>query len=295
MYPERPETLHLLPEDLLTPLAKLHIQETLKSGGAIVTLRRGKVYLSLAVMLFTGKSFVLKYLGTVPAHRNKGYATRLLRQLLEVTDRSKPISCSVDRQLEGATYMAKLLERLNFRKTDCYHSFWVDISSLSPDWPDRMADILARFQQRFERRGFHLISFRDASHDLLEQVRLSRTSEFKNSLDPKLLFDIPGHILHDRSYMMVKDGRMVAYSLSSSLGEGVIEADQTAAAEEYRGTGIAIVPLLAIFVPVIKDPQMHQIRYQIDISNLNSLRATNHVVEAKARHETLVDIFRYMG
>lgn len=261
MYPETMESLPSLPKEFLTPIVVNHINKTILSGGAIVTLRRGMEYLSLAIMRYAGKDLSLQYVMTANAHRHQGYGRQLVEQLLSVSDKEKKITASINTSNAYSAYMTRILTKLQFRLVGHYCTYVFPIAALmAEEGYKRKAQ---RFYTALMDRGYECFSLQEAPGALLEQLRNSAYSDFRNPLHPEALLDMPNCILMEHSFLLAKDGALLAYTILSPNGKNTIEWDHWAVHAAYRTMGFALAPALRSFERLLEDQEIHQIIFQI--------------------------------
>ncbi len=294
MYPENRESLRLLPKEFLTPIVVKYINEAIAAGGAIVTLRKGSEYLSLAIMKYIGKSLSLQYVMTANAHRHKGYAYQLLAQLLAVTDRSKGISTSVNTQSEDYAYMKKILTKLRFQVVGHYSTYIIKTDSILSGEGHKRREQVKRFYDTIIGSGYQCVSFEEADEALLEQIRNSAHNDFKNTLDPNELFNIPNYILKDYSFLLAKNGTVIAYTILSVNGRDVVAFDHIAACEKYRNMGFVLAPVLRSLDKLLENKDVHYIIYQIFDYNTNCKMLMENILSCDKR-AIEVDFFQYKG
>ena len=260
LYPEHPQKLDSLPKEFLTPLAVTYLRQTVRDGGAIVTLRKGSQYLSLGIMKYVGDDLCLTHLETLPQHRHQGYAGELLHRLLAVSDRRKRVDSHVNVSYESYPYMKRLLLKEGFQYLYRYTTFVASMEDiLNCGGIERLDKRLARTLEE----GFSMVSFQEADPDLLEQVRHSKTNGFQNTLDPNGLFQIPDYILKNYSFILYKNNTVAAYSILSVRNADTLEFDQLAASKQFRSTGLAIFPGLCSFEAAYHDGKYQKLMWQI--------------------------------
>ena len=267
MCPENADTLKNLPRELLTPTAVGYIRKTLISGGAIVTLKNGPDYLSLAVMAYTANGLALRYLVTLPEDRHRGYAGELLHRLLAVCDKGKPISADVNTQSDSFPFVKSILEKEGFVRRGAYTTFLAGTEGMQKNGGKENISRIRKQAARVTESGFTVVNFHEADEALLEQVRLSKTTDFHNTLDAAPLFAIPAYILKEYSFILAKDGEAVAYSIVSERSGDTAEFDQLAVREDCRSTGLALTPALFSFDEMIRRGTYQSIMWQIMDNN----------------------------
>lgn len=289
---ETPDTLAQLPQTLLTPFSVKYIRQTVYAGGVIATLRKKDKYLSLAVLEDVGHGMKLEYVITAEAYRHKGYASQLLTRIMNTSIGEHAISASVNQANEYYPYIRVLLTRAGFELSGEYSTFVVrcEDAAGSEDVQSTVRQI-ERFSARFSAKGYRCVSFRDAAPALLEQVRDSSHNSFANPLDPKSLFDIPGYILPEYSFVLEKDGQAAAYSIVSDGGNGIAEFDQLAAAAYCRTQGYALPPMAASFRAICDGGRFNRFMYQIFDNNTASSSLMNHIM-ACPKAVMRIDFFR---
>ena len=126
---------------------------------------------------------------------------------------------------------------------------------------DRLAAYLGR-------RGYQVVSFAEAPQEIIDQLRNSPRSEYKNMLDPAVFLDIPANCLSwDMSYAAVKDGRLAGYVLvtQNSPTKAVFEHISESSAEQ--GTGLILLPYAAAMEKAFAHSGIETISYAMYESN----------------------------
>ena len=291
MAPENINTVAQLPPELLTPLAVRYINKTIISGGAIVTLRRGEEILSLAVMEYSADELSFDQLVTAPQYRHQGYGSELFHRLLAVSDKTKNVIASLNTSFESYPFMKKILLKEGFTQRGSYTTYIAGIEELLQDSrQENIAHCRRRLLSRAERDGFSLVSFSEADEKLLDAVRLSRSNDFKNTLDPSSLFKIPNYILRDKSFILAKNGEAAAYSILSEAFPDMAEFDQLAAAEKYRSSGLALLPGFASFDRVVGEGKYKSFMWQIFDGNVDCSDTVSQIVPCR-KTEMRLDSF----
>ena len=271
MVSERPETLDKIPKELLTPKSVRYINEVVRYGGVIATLRRGEEYLSIACLTCFRDVSVLGCVLTAEKHRRKGYATTLVRELTDAVGRQKPIAANINRKKDADGAAEKLLRKTGFTEKERFTNYVFESEALTDPLFIRRLEQTKRIEEVLTGRGYRCLPLAEAPEYVVDQLRNSHANDFRNTLGTGRLLSLPGYILKDHSFLLLDDnGDLIAYSLlSRSVVKDEYQFDQMAAAEAYRGTGYVLIPVLRS-IEMIVASGAKRVTFQVTANNSDS-------------------------
>ena len=222
-----------------------------------------------------GSCIYIEYVFTIPSHRNKGICTSLIKSALSETD--GPVRLSVSSKCPDGALIKHIVLGLGF-----YSKQHLRISVCT----DKSSTVWNRFMEEkgnalcdfLKRQGITTASFDNAGPEVLEQVYNSCINEYKNVIDPRPFFDIRSrNLLYDMSYLAVKDGKVIAYTLVTKADSRSVVFEQISASSSYIGSGAVLLPF-ASAIGSFYDSGMRYALYAMADDNIRAEKFRNKIL-----------------
>ena len=224
----------------------------------------GKYAGYLCVAAESGSIRVL-YAYTLPELRKQGVFTELMRFVAEKSN--VPVRVNITENQEFHDVVRDVCLKLGYEQTESVRIFTCH-KDMYPVWERFMKEKGDRLAAYLGRRGYEVVSFAEAPADIIDQLRNSPVSEYKNMLNPAVFLDIPENCLSwEMSYAAVKDGRLAGYVLvtQNSPTKAVFEHISESSAEQ--GTGLILLPYAAAMEKAFAHSGIETISYAMYESN----------------------------
>lgn len=205
------------------------------------------------------------YAFTVPEYREQGVFTALMRF---VADNAKvSVRVNISEKLEYHDVIADVCMKLGFEQAESLRIYTCH-KDMYPVWEEFMNEKGARLSAYLQRRGYKAVSFEEAPEDILDQLRNSPHTDYRNMLDPAVFLDIrENRLSREMSFAAVKEGRLAGYVLvtQNSPNKAVFEHISESSAEQ--GTGVILLPFAASVKKAFRDIGIETISYAMYESN----------------------------
>lgn len=199
------------------------------------------------------------YAYTLPEYRRQGVFTELMR--FTADNATAAVRVNVPESLELRDVVSGVCLKLGFRQTDSLNIYTCHRDKY-PVWERFMAEKGSRLIAYLERRGYHAVSFAEASPDIIDQLRLSPRTEYKNALDPAVFIDIPENRLsREMSFAAVKDGRLAGYVLVTQNSPTKAVFEHISESDKETGTGLILMPFAASMKKVFAENGVRTISF----------------------------------
>lgn len=199
------------------------------------------------------------YAYTLPEYRRQGVFTELMRFIADNSPAT--VRVNIPENMENKDVVSGVCLKLGFRKTDNLNIFTCHRDKY-PVWEQFMAEKGLRLISYLERRRYHTVSFAEASADIIEQLRMSPRTEYRNALDPALFIDIPENRLsREMSFAAVKDGRLAGYVLVTQNSPTKAVFEHISESDKETGTGLILMPFAAAMNQVFVENGIQTISY----------------------------------
>ena len=205
------------------------------------------------------------YAFTAPEYRRQGVFSGLMRFVAE--NANTAIRVSISEKQEYHDTVAGVCEKLGFLKAESVRVYTCH-KDMYPVWDQFMNEKGRRLTAYLERRGYRVASFAEAPEDIIDQLRSSPRSEYKNMLDPAVFLDIPENRLSwEMSFAAMKDDRLAGYVLvtHNSPTKAVFEHISESSLEQ--GSGLILMPFAAAMEKVFTGSEVQTISYAMYESN----------------------------
>lgn len=205
------------------------------------------------------------YAYTIPEFRKQGVFTSLMK--FAADNANTAIRVNITENQKYHDVVRDVCLKLGYEQTESVHIFTCH-KEMYPVWERFMHEKGERLTAYLERRGYSVVSFADAPEDIIEQLRNSPWSEYRNMLNPAVFLDIPSNCLSwDMSFAAVKDGRLAGYVLvtHNSPTKAVFEHISESSAEQ--GTGLILLPFAAAMEKAFAFSGIETISYAMYESN----------------------------
>ena len=205
------------------------------------------------------------YAYTIPALRKQGVFTELMRFVAE--NSRVPVRVNITESHEFHDVVRAVCLKFGYEQSESVRIFTCH-KDMYPVWERFMSEKGDRLAAYLGRRGYQVMSFAEEPEDIIDQLRNSPRSEYKNMLDPAVFLDIPANCLSwDMSYAAVKDGRLAGYVLvtQNSPTKAVFEHISESNAEQ--GTGLILLPYAAAMKKAFELSGIETISYAMYESN----------------------------
>ena len=208
------------------------------------------------------------YAFTVPDFRRQGVFTDLMRF---TADHAKaPIRVNIAQNSEYHDAVSEVCRRLGFKQEESARVYTCR-KDMYYVWQQFMNEKGNRLSSYLQRRGYQVASFAEAPEGMIEQLRNSPRSEYKNMLDPAAFLDNPANMLSwEMSCLAMKDDRLAAYVLvtQNSPTKAVFEHISESNAEQ--GTGLILLPYAASMKNVFEGSEVQTVSYAMYESNAHA-------------------------
>lgn len=205
------------------------------------------------------------YAFTIPEFRKQGVFTELMRFVAE--NANTAIRVNITKHHEYHDAVADVCLKLGFRQTEsvCIYTCHRD---MYPVWKSFMDEKGSRLTAYLERRGYLAVSFAEASDDIIDQLRDSPRSEYRNMLDPAVFLDIPENRLSwEMSFAAVKEGRLAGYVLVTQNSQTKVVFEHISESSAEQGTGLILLPFAAAMKAAFADGGMQTVSFAMYESN----------------------------
>lgn len=183
------------------------------------------------------------YAYTRPAYRGRGIFSSLVKHVVQTGDRD--VRISIPEKHPCFTEVDAVCERLGFIPSVRMHTFTVTRSQKEQWQKIKEAGRYDACCARMLCHGCEVVSFAEAGEATISQIRDSRTSGFRNPLDPSSFFTFSSRKLAgDMSFAVVKKGRLLGYTLLSRPSTNAVIMEQMAVAQDVRMSGVVMIPLV---------------------------------------------------
>lgn len=238
----RPE-YHIAFNGYHTALSMRSAAEAL-AGGCIYGARIDGAYAGYLCVLDEIDAVRVTYALTVPAFRNRGVFTALLRHVIQSPPRKAQFCISPDHP--SYPIVRRCCDRLGFVRDEDIRVFYCRHEDRDK-WQAFMNQKGAALCATLERRGYKAVPFRELTPALLDQLRCSDRSEYGNGMfHPALYLDNPdSRLSRTLSFAAVINGRLAAYSLVTMEDEKTAQFAQLSVSAAEQGHGVILLPFSA--------------------------------------------------
>ncbi len=230
-----------------TAFSDLCVEQSLEGGGTILLMMDGDLPVGYLCAIKESSCMRIAYLYTVPERRKTGVCTGLLSYLLhEMHEKNESVRLGISEQNSAFDAVVHLCNRLGFRQIDTCVVFRCNCGKKESDaWDAFMAKKGNAFRSMLLRKGYTCMPFSKASKEIKNLLYNSKENDFENELDVRSFFDNKNKKL-DRSlsFVAVKDGFPVAYTLLSRPDSQSVIVEQISVAKKYISTGIIFLAFL---------------------------------------------------
>ena len=215
-------------------------------------------------------TYKIRYVYVDPHYRQKGICTRLIKHICDYSsDNNVKIKASITFENPWFWEIDNLLKRFNFEQNK---SLVTVMHPLDEEVRDAFIDYLQikgkRIIDFLTRKGFHAVSFAEASPKILDNLKEDIGIHFQKSLDPFALSD---SMLSEYSIIVLKETEVVAYSavtlLNDDLHSDAITVSALSVIPKYRNYGVFALPIISILEKAINSDKYRKIIYSFSADN----------------------------
>ena len=208
------------------------------------------------------------YAFTDPDYRKQGVFTELMRF---VADNARTVvRVNISGNHEFHDVVAGVCRKLDFQQAESVNIYTCH-KDMYPVWEHFMNEKGSRLSAYLQRRGYQVTSFADAPEDIIDQLRRSPRSEYKNMLDPAVFLDIPENRLSwELSFAAMKDNRLAGYVLVTQNSPTKAVFEHISESDAEQGTGLILLPFAAAMKKVFEDTGIQTISYAMSQSNTHA-------------------------
>ncbi len=235
-----------------------------------------------------GSCIYIEYVFTIPSQRNKGVCTSLIMSTLSRTD--GPVRLSVSSKCPDGAVMKHIVTGLGFyskqqlRISVCTNESSAVWNRFMEEKGNTLCDVL-------KRQGITTERFDNAAPGVLEQIYNSCFNEYRNVLDPRSFFDIRArNLLYDMSYLAVKDGKVIAYTLVTKADSRSVVFEQISASSSYIGSGAVLLPF-ASAIGSFYDSGMRYALYAMADDNIRAGKFRNKILSQLEKSVSTTETF----
>ena len=235
-----------------------------------------------------GSCIYIEHVFTIPSHRNKGICTSLIKSALAKTD--GPARLSVSSKCPDGTIIKHIVSGLGFYSKQMLR-ISVCTNESSTVWNRFMEEKGNILCDALERQGITTASFDNAGSKVLEQVYYSCFNDYKNVIDPRPFFDIRArNLLYDMSYLAIKDGKVIAYTLVTKADSRSVVFEQISASSSHIGTGAVLLPF-ASAIGNFYDSGMRYALYAMADDNIRAGKFRNKILSQLEKSVSTTETF----
>lgn len=208
------------------------------------------------------------YAYTIPDYRKQGVFTALMQF---VADNAKTtVRVNIMENHEYHDIVASVCLKLGYQQAESAHIYTCH-KDMYPVWENFMKEKGARLSAYLQRRGYSVTSFAAAPEGIIDQLRKSPHTEYKNMLDPAVFLDIPENRLSwEMSFVAVKDDRLAAYVLVTQNSPTKAVFEHISESDAEQGTGLILLPFAAAMEKVFTGSGVETISYAMYESNAHA-------------------------
>lgn len=229
--------------------------EEAAAAGVLLGAKDGGAYAGYLLAAREGRVLRVLYGCTVPACREKGVFTALLRRLTallsEKRNADRPWLREIDSVRVGIQSrhpyheaVARACRRLGFSQEEsvavytCRRKEDVAWDAFMKQKGEKMCALLLRW-------GYEAVSFRDAEESVIEQLRFPERSGYGATFDVAGFLDNPAKKTDwDMSFAAVNGGRLAAYTLVTRDSESAVVFQIISDSVSDRGKGVVLLPFV---------------------------------------------------
>ena len=190
-----------------------------------------------------GDRFRASFGFTHPAYRNQGILTALMMELIRTGDR--PVRLCLPEKHPFAVPVRAACRFLGFVQGESVHVFSCRRDTDEP-WRNFMTHRGKRLCDTLDRYGYRTVSFSEAGSDLLDQLRESPRTLYRNRFYPADYLD--GRVMglsRELSFAAIREGRLSAYSLVRTENREIAVFEQISVSAQEKGKGVILLPFVS--------------------------------------------------
>lgn len=226
-----------------TYLSDRNAQKASKRG-RLFCMQENDNYIGFICTAYEYENETITYAYTKEQYRNQGVFTSLVEYIFNTS--KKHVQLWI---LEDHPYyqiVDDCLKKIGCYGAESFHFFTLKNHD-SPAWQKlKKENHIEECCQWLKKNDYQVYSFAEADEQILEQVKNSHNSDFKNALNPAVFFE-PSSTkpFAEMSFVVVKDNRLVAYTLFFKSTDNGAILEQISTSAETKNSGVIILALFA--------------------------------------------------